>query len=66
LELVYIINQISQVRPINKWEQLSVFSCFEKLEVHPKGWLFAIKVKFYSEAEACMARYKYRLISHKV
>tara|TARA_R110002153_G_scaffold53487_1_gene149112 strand:+ start:2679 stop:3602 length:924 start_codon:yes stop_codon:yes gene_type:complete len=51
LGLVHINNQISQIRPIKKSETLSVTSCFGQLELHPKGWAFSIKVKFYSGSE---------------
>lgn len=51
LGLVHINNQIRQVRPIKKGETLSVVSCFENLKLHSKGWVFTIKVEFYSRAE---------------
>jgi acyl dehydratase len=51
LGLVHVNNQISQRRPIKKGEKLSVSSCFEQLELHPKGWLFSIKVEFYSASK---------------
>lgn len=51
LGLVHINNQICQVRPIKKDETLSVSCCFDQLSLHPKGWLFSIKVAFYSGSE---------------
>ncbi|WP_339725182.1 MaoC/PaaZ C-terminal domain-containing protein [uncultured Paraglaciecola sp.] len=51
LGLVQVNNQIIQERPIKKGERLSVTSCFEQLELHPKGWLFSIKVEFYNGSE---------------
>ena len=44
LGLVHVSNQIRQIRPIRMWERLSVSSRFGQLELHPKGWLFSIKV----------------------
>ena len=49
--LVHVKNQIKQERPIKKSEKLQILSSFEKLEVHPKGWLFSIKVQFFSGNE---------------
>ena len=51
LGLVHINNQITQKRPIEKGERLTISSCFEQLQLHPKGCLFSIKVEFYSGAE---------------
>jgi hypothetical protein len=51
LGLVHVNNQITQKRPIMKGEKLSVSSCFEQLQLHPKGWLFSIKVEFYRDSE---------------
>ena len=51
LGLVHIDNQIRQERPIENRERLSVSCSFEHLELHTKGWLFSIKVEFYSGAE---------------
>jgi hypothetical protein len=51
LGLVHINNQINQARPIRKGERLTVSSCFGQLELHPKGWMFSIKVEFYSGSE---------------
>lgn len=51
LGLVHVKNQIRQIRPIKKTEKLTVSSCFGQLELHPKGWLFSIEVKFYSGYE---------------
>jgi acyl dehydratase len=51
LGLVHINNQITQKRPIQIEENLSVSSCFEQLQLHPKGWLFSIKVEFFSGSE---------------
>lgn len=47
--LVHIRNQIEQFRPVGKGESLSVTCCFDKVEIHPKGWLFSIGVNFYNE-----------------
>ena len=49
--LVHVSNQINQVRPINKGETLAATCCFGSLELHPKGWLFSIKVEFYCGSE---------------
>lgn len=51
LGLIHIDNQITQLRPIKVGERLSVSSCFGKLKLHPKGWLFSIKVEFHSKSE---------------
>lgn len=51
LGLVHVNNQIRQLRPIKKGEKLAVSSCFGQLELHPKGWMFSIKVEFYSGSE---------------
>jgi hypothetical protein len=51
LGLIHVNNQIRQLRPINNGEKLCVSSCFEKLKLHPKGWLFSIKVEFFSGSE---------------
>lgn len=51
LGLVHVNNRIRQLRPIKNAEKLAVSSCFEQLELHPKGWLFSIKVEFYSGSE---------------
>ena len=51
LGLVHVKNQITQVRPIKKGEKLAATSCFGPLELHPKGWLFSIKVEFYNGSE---------------
>jgi hypothetical protein len=51
LGLVHVSNQIKQLRPIKKTERLIVSSCFGELELHPKGWLFSIKVEFHSGPE---------------
>jgi acyl dehydratase len=51
LGLVHVSNQIRQLRPIKKNERLIVSSCFGELELHPKGWLFSIKVEFHSGPE---------------
>jgi acyl dehydratase len=47
LGLVHVNNQIRQVRPIMNNEELTVSSRFGELELHPKGWLFSIKVEFH-------------------
>ena len=49
--LVHVKNQINQARPIKKHEVLSVISSFGQLELHSKGWLFSIIVKFFSGNE---------------
>ncbi|MGK0306062.1 MAG: acyl dehydratase [Gammaproteobacteria bacterium] len=51
LGLVHVSNQIKQLRPIKKTERLIVSTCFGELELHPKGWLFSIKVEFHSGFE---------------
>ncbi|MFQ3192211.1 MAG: acyl dehydratase [Paraglaciecola sp.] len=51
LGLVHVKNQICQLRPIRKYEMLSVTCCFGELKLHPKGWLFSIRVEFYSSSE---------------
>lgn len=51
LGLVHVSNQIRQLRPIKKTERLIVSSCFGELELHPKGWLFSIKVEFHNGPE---------------
>ena len=49
--LVHVKNRINQARPIKKHEVLRVISSFGQLELHPKGWLFSIKVEFFSGNE---------------
>jgi hypothetical protein len=51
LGLVHVSNQIKQLRPIKKTETLIVSTYFGELELHPKGWLFSIKVEFHSGPE---------------
>jgi hypothetical protein len=51
LGLVHVNNQISQLRPIRRGDKLAATSCFGPLELHPKGWLFSIKVEFYCGTE---------------
>lgn len=51
LGLVHVSNQMKQLRPIKKTERLIVSTCFRELEVHPKVWLFSIKVEFHSGFE---------------
>ena len=51
LGLVHVNNQIKQIRPIKNDERLIISCCFGDLELHPKGWLFSIKVEFYSESQ---------------
>jgi acyl dehydratase len=51
LGLVHVSNQIKQLRPIKKTEKLIVYSSFGELKLHPKGWLFSIKVEFHSGPE---------------
>ena len=51
LGLIHVKNQITQLRPIKKGAKLSIYSSFEELKLHPKGWLFSINVAFYSGSD---------------